>query len=126
MHSHILRHGAAVVAAGVAGTLANAVAAALIVDGALIRFTLVPGRYAVAILVAAALPIVFRRFDRQFATAIGLVLLTVAPSLLAKLAFGAGAPWPTVLGLNAVYALAAVAVFLIAERILPSGSPAVS
>jgi len=119
MQAGYLRHIAAIVAAGIAGTLANAAAAALLIDGTLIRLALVPGRYAIAILVASVLPFILARTGVRPAAAIGFVILAVAPSLLAKLVFGAGAPWPTVLGLNAVYAIAAVAVYLSLARTRP-------
>ena len=114
MHSQPLRLVAAVLAAGIAGTLANAAVAAIAVDGDLIRLALVPGRYVVAILVAATLPLVFRIPGRWNAMVAALGLLTVVPSLLAKLAFGAGASWPMVLGLNAVFALAALSTYCLA------------
>jgi hypothetical protein len=47
------------------------------------------------------------------------VALTVIPSLLAKLVFGVGAPWLFVLGVNAVYALAAWATYLAIARPRP-------
>ena len=101
----------AVIAAGVAGTLLNAVAAAFFVDGTRIGLALLPGRYAVAILVALTLPLAFRLRDSRMAVGISLLVLTLVPSLIAKLVLGAGAAWTTVIGLNAVYAVAALLVY---------------
>ncbi len=123
MYPQPLRIGVAVLAAGTAGTLANAAAAAIAVDADLIRFALVPGRYAVAILVTAALPLLFRLPGRWIPVVAGLCWLTVVPSLLAKLAFGAGAPWPIVLGLNGVFAVAALLTYRLTALPL-RGSPA--
>jgi hypothetical protein len=50
------------------------------------------------------------------------VALTVIPSILAKLVFGADAPWLFVLGVNAVYAIAAWVVYLAIMR-AGSGRP---
>ncbi len=113
----MLREIIAVVAAGIAGTVANGVAVALVVAPARIDLLLVPGRYGVAILVAAALPFLFRRLNGAAAWISALVTLTVVPSLLAKLVFGAGAPWGLVLGLNAVYAVVAIAIYRLATRL---------
>jgi hypothetical protein len=101
----------AVVLAGVAGTIANAIAAGIVIIPSAIRLALVPGRYAVAVAVAALLPFIFRLARPSTGTLLGLVALTALPSLLAKLVFNAHAPWPIVGLLNAVYALAALIVY---------------
>jgi hypothetical protein len=104
----------AVVLAGVAGTVANALAAAIVVSPASIRLALVPGRYAVAVVVAGTLPFIFSLARQPISPMLGLVVLIVVPSLLAKLVFSAPAPWSIVLLLNAVYALVALAVYALA------------
>ena len=101
----------AVVLAGVAGTIVNAIAAAIVISPAAIKLALVPGRYAVAIVVAGTLPFIFSMAQQPIISVLGLVVLTVVPSILAKLVFSAPAPWSIVLLLNAVYALAALAVY---------------
>lgn len=106
-----LRTVLAVVAGGVAGTLANALAAAALVNASLWILALAPGRYAVAILLMVAVPFLYRLLPGVRGAVLALVFLTVAPSLLAKLAFGALAPWPVVLSLNLVYALVALVVY---------------
>jgi hypothetical protein len=100
-----------VVLAGVVGTIANAVAAAIVVSPASIRLALVPGRYTVAIVVAASLPFILSLVRQPISPMLGLVVLTVIPSLLAKLVFSARATWSIVLLLNAVYALVTLAVY---------------
>lgn len=104
----------AVVLAGVAGTVVNAVAAAIVISPAAIKLALVPGRYVIAILVAGTLPLIFAMAPQPISSVLGLIALTVVPSILAKTVFSAPAPWSIVLLLNAVYALVALAVYEIA------------
>ncbi len=101
----------AVVAAGVVGTLANTVALALVVSSDRLALALVPGRYAVAIALCLALPLLARTVGGPWFFVIGIVWLTVAASVLAKLVFGVGAAWAMVLGFNLVYAIAAIATY---------------
>jgi hypothetical protein len=107
----ILRTVIAVVLAGVAGTLANAAAAALFVSGGLWQLAAVPNRYAIAILFAAAIPLVYRLLPGAWGAALALIALTLAPSLLAKLVLAAAAAWPVVLAMNFIYALTALVVY---------------
>jgi len=107
----ILRTAVAVVLAGVAGTLANALAAVVFVNPALWPLALAPGRYAIAVLLAAGVPAIYRLVPGAWGAALALGLLTVAPSLLNKLVFGGLAAWPVLLALNFVYALVALVVF---------------
>ena len=100
----------AVVLAGVAGTVVNAIAAAIVISPAAIRLGLVPGRYVVAVLVAGTLPFIFSMAPQPISSVLGLIVLTVVPSILAKLVFSAPAPWSIVLMLNCVYALVTLAV----------------
>jgi hypothetical protein len=50
------------------------------------------------------------------AAALAIVALSVIPTVLAKLVFGAGASWLFVLAVNAVYAVAAWATYLALAR----------
>ena len=106
-----IKHILAVIVAGVAGTLANALAVAAFVNPELIRLALVPGRYGVAVAVALAIPLCLWLVRGRAAPWAALALLTVIPSLLAKFVFGAGAPWHLVLALNAVYGFAALVAY---------------
>jgi hypothetical protein len=108
----------AIVVAGVAGTIANSVVVALLTPIPFVPLAISPGRNAVAIAVAVLLPVIYALTSGGAAAALALVATTVIPSLLAKLVFGAGAPWGFVLGVNAVYALAAWAVYRV---IAPAG-----
>ena len=101
----------AVVGAGVIGTLANAVAIAIFVSLDRMALVLVPGRYGVAIALCLMLPILARYLNRAWFFVVGTVWLTVAASVLAKFVFAAAAPWLMVLGLNLVYAIAAIIVY---------------
>jgi hypothetical protein len=106
-----LRRIAAGILAGVAGTFANSVVAAALTPNPFVPLAVSPGRNAVAIAVAVLLPVIYAVTSGGAAAVIALVALTVIPSILAKLVFGIGAPWHFVLGVNAVYAIAAWAVY---------------
>jgi hypothetical protein len=106
-----LRRIVAVIVAGVAGTIANSVVVAALTPNPFVPLAVSPGRNAVAIAVAVLLPVIYAATSGVAAAVIALVALTVLPSILAKLVFGIGAPWPFVLGVNAVYAIAAWAVY---------------
>jgi hypothetical protein len=95
----------------VTATIVNAMAAAIIIAPSRIRLALVPGRYAVAIAVAALLPFVFRSQRLSIGIVLGLSTLTIIPSLFAKLVFNVPTPWLIVTLLNAVYALTALIVY---------------
>jgi hypothetical protein len=113
---------AAVVVAGLIGAVANNVFVAVIMQVSGLGLDLAlqlaqrPGRYAIAIAVAALLPLL-ARLSGPLAWAAALVLLTVIPPLLAKLVFTPDAPLIWALAANLVYAGAAVATYaLIARR----------
>jgi len=106
-----------IVLAGAAGTVVNAIAAAIVVSPANIKLALVPGRYAVAIAVAGTLPFIFAMAQQPISSMLAFVVLTVVPSILSKLVFAAPRPWTIVLLINAVYALTALAVYgLVASK----------
>ena len=117
-----LRRIVAVIVAGVAGTIANSVAVAALTPNPFVPLAVSPGRNAVAIAVAVLLPVIYAVTSGVAAAVIALVALTVIPSILAKLVFGADAPWLFVLGVNAVYAIAAWVVYLAIMR-AGSGRP---
>lgn len=117
MSREATRAAAAVVIAGVVGTLVNAEALAVLLDPARLALALVPGRYLVAITVCAALPALHRRLNWPWFWAAALLWLTLAPSLLAKFVFAAEAGWGQVLKFNLVFALSALVTYgLIAPR----------
>jgi hypothetical protein len=102
----------AVLVAGVAGELANALAIALAFpDQSFFDLAASPGRVAVAVAVAALLPVIGTKFAHGPRVLLSIFALTVIPSVLAKLVFGAGADWGVVLGLNAIYAGVALLAF---------------
>jgi hypothetical protein len=102
----------AVIVAGIVGTIANSVIVAALTPNEFIPLAISPGRNAVAIAVAVLLPLIYAWTSGAVAAIIAVVALTVIPSVLAKLVFGVGAPWLFVIGVNAVYAVAAWAVYL--------------
>jgi hypothetical protein len=102
----------AVVIAGVAGTIANSVVVAALTPNDFLALAISPGRLIVAIIVAALLPVIYAQMSGAKAGVVAVAALTIIPSLLAKLVFGVGAPWGLALGVNAVYAVVAWAVYL--------------
>ena len=112
----------AVFAAGIVGALLNnAFVAALMeiadagASDAALALMLKPGRYAVAVAVAATLPFAARLAGPR-AWAVSLIVLTVVPSLLTLLWFNPAAPWIWVLAANLVYATAATGVYAMLVR----------
>ena len=102
----------AVVVAGVAGTIANSVIVAALTPNDFVTLATSTGRLGVAIVVAGLLPLIYQQISGATAAVIAVMALTIVPSVLAKLAFGVGAPWGLVLAVNGVYALVALAVYL--------------
>lgn len=101
----------AVILAGVAGTLTNTLALAIVLGADRWSLALVAGRYVVAVVLCLALPILARAVRQPWFWIAGLTWLTILASVLAKLVFGVDAAWPTVLGFNFSYALAAMLVY---------------
>jgi hypothetical protein len=106
----------AVIVAGVVGTIANSVIVAALTPNAFLPLAISPGRNAVAIAVAVLLPVIYAGLSGVPAAILAIAALTVIPSILAKLVFAIDAPWLFVLGVNAVYAVAAWAVYLAMAR----------
>ncbi|MEM7023642.1 MAG: hypothetical protein AAF637_13780 [Pseudomonadota bacterium] len=112
----ILRIALAIILAGIVGTIANSIVVAALTDLPFATLALSPGRNAVAIAVAILLPLIYVGLSGARAAVLAIVALAVIPSVLAKLVFGVGAPWLFVLGVNAVYAVAAWATYLALGR----------
>lgn len=113
----LIRTLAAVLAGGIAGTLANAAAAALFLNPSLfMRLATVPNRYVIGVVFVALVPLIYRLLPGAWGAFVALVLLTLAPSLLAKLGLGAMTAWTTVLALNFVYGLAALVAYRLVLR----------
>lgn len=113
MNSTATRVLIAIIVAGIVGTIANTAALVALLGSDRMSLALVPGRYLVAIALCAALPLMDRWLWGAWFWAAALAWLTVAPSLLAKLAFAAAAGWGAVLAFNLVYAVAALATYLL-------------
>lgn len=111
----------AVVVAAIAGTLANAVAAGIWLGADKFSLALVPGRYGVAILCTALIPLLAARLAALPFFLVSVLVLTLLASLIAKFAFGAGAPWFTVIALNAVFAVATWGTYMWLSEKLASG-----
>jgi hypothetical protein len=102
----------AVVVAGVVGTIANSVVVAALTPSGFLHLATSPGRNGVAIAVAVLLPVIYAALSGVPAAVLAIAAMTVVPSVLAKLVFGVAAPWPFVMGVNVVYAVAAWLVWL--------------
>lgn len=102
---------AAIVLAGIGGTLANSLAVSLGVGADFLSLALSPGRNGVAIAVAASLAFILPQVPGLWGWLFGFVVLTVVPSLLARYVFGVGAPWEALLLYNGVYAAAACLIY---------------
>ena len=113
----IVRTVLAVLLAGAAGTLANAAAAGLFLRPDLFeRLAVVPNRYVIGIVFVAAVPLIYRLLRGAWGAVLALAVLTLAPSLLAKIGLGVVTAWPTVLALNFVYGLTALVVYRLVQR----------
>lgn len=107
----------AVVAAGVLAAVIDNAAAAFLFGLDFAALSQTYGRYAVAVGLAALLPFLGRAAPDPAAFVLSVAVLAVAAATLAKLAFGYGAAWSTVLILTTVYGLAATILYrLIAGR----------
>src|SRR3981081_1177526 len=78
-----------VVLSGLAGTVVNAIAAAIVVSPANIKLALVPGRYGSTIAVAGSLPFLVAMVQQPISSMLAFVVLTGFPSILSKLVFAA-------------------------------------
>ena len=116
MASRLLGTALSVVAAGIVGTVANAVAAAAYLGLSRLDLALMPGRYGVAIACVATLPFIFLLTREPARTVLSLVALTALPSLIAKIILAADAPWTTVIVLNAVFAVFAFGTYWLLAR----------
>jgi len=111
----------AVVVAGVVGALLNNAFVAVLMElgdlgaAAAVDLLFKPGRYLIAIAVAAVLPFA-ARLEGPRAWVVSLLVLTVVPSLLTLLWFNPGAPEIWVLAANLVYATAATGVYAMLVR----------
>ncbi len=110
--SDTVRTALAVILGGVVGTIVNSVAVSFVIPSVdLLQLLQVPGRYTVAILVTALLPLIYAQTSGSGAMLVSIAALTIIPSVLAKMVFGVGAPWHLVLLLNLVFAVVAWAVY---------------
>ena len=102
--------------AGIVGTIANSILINILAGADVMPLILSFGRNFVAILVAFLLIPLFRGDNGVVAFVVGVVLLTIIPSLLAKYVFGADAPWNFVLLVNALYAVTATVIYAACYR----------
>ncbi|WP_386680637.1 hypothetical protein [Loktanella sp. R86503] len=105
-----------VIIAAILGTTFNAIAVNIMAGEEVMPLITSLGRNLVAIIVALLLIPTFARGGNLAAWAIALIALTVIPSLLAKFAFGAAAPWQFVLTVNFIYAFVATLIYAVSYR----------
>ncbi|RYH02266.1 hypothetical protein EU805_10470 [Salipiger sp. IMCC34102] len=102
--------------AGIVGTIANSIAINIMAGAEVMPLILSFGRNAVAILIALLLIPIFGRRPGVVPFVLGVAVLTLLPSLLAKFVFGAEAPWGFVLWVNFIYALVATIIYAACYR----------
>lgn len=106
----------AAILGGIAGTIANSVAITAATGTPLAPLIFSFGREAVAILVALLLIPIFARTVGAPAWITGFLVLTLIPSVLAKLVFAAAAPWSLAFLFNGIYAIVAIIVYVLITR----------
>ena len=112
----MLRSFIVAVIAGIVGTIANSIAINIMAGADVMPLILSFGRNAVAILVAFLLIPLYARRSGAIPFVLGVAILTLLPSLLAKFVFGADAPWSFVLWVNFIYALVATIIYAACYR----------
>ena len=107
------RSAAAVLAGGIVGTLAVFIAVNGLLGVPFAALFARPGKFVVAVLIAATFPLIFRKLPAVSATLLAVAFAMIVPTVLANTAFvgAAPTPWPTLLGFNAIFALVATATF---------------
>lgn len=102
----------AVLVAGIGATLIDNLAAQLLFGLDFMKLTTqAPGRFGVALAGAALLPFLLGAVRGAAGYVVSAVVLAVGAAVLAKLVFGYGAPWPTVLTLTSIYAVSAIVLY---------------
>lgn len=102
----------AVIVAGVAATLIDNAAAALLFGADFVALTVErPGRFLVALGGAALLPFLLGLLEGPARYVLAFAALALGAAVLAKTVFGYAAPWPNVLLLTSVYAVSAILIY---------------
>lgn len=101
----------AALVAALAGTWVSAILAALVLPVSALSLMTRVDLYIVAVVATLTLIWLFRKLGPIGGWAAGLVVLTLLPSLLTKLIFGAASGWLLVLVLNAIFAVTALVVY---------------
>ena len=101
---------------GIAGCVANSIAVAIVLGAPLIGLIFSPGRQFFSILFAMALIPIFAKISGAAAWIIGVVVLVALGAGSVKWGFGSQLGWSYVLPLNGVYAIAAIAVYVLVAK----------
>jgi hypothetical protein len=115
--------------AGIAGSFAYALAAALFVETGLLQLAVDPRFHLVGIFFVLPAPVVYRFLSGAWSAALALLLMTLLPALATKAGGETALAWHELLALTFVYALTALVVYrLVAGNrtaaAAPSGPPA--
>jgi hypothetical protein len=106
-----LRTALAVLLAGVAGSVAYALAAAFFVEAAQMQLAADPRFHLVGVFFAVPVPLLYRFVPGAAGAGVALLLLTLLPALASKLGGDAVLGWPVLLALTFIYALTALVVY---------------
>ena len=109
--SRLPRYAASVLAAGLAGLVANALIVWMIAEADPGPMLYSPTRIVVAFAAAALLPPIHVRFPFILEDLISLLALTLIPAAVDQWALGSPAPWSEEIAFTAVYAAAALMVY---------------
>jgi len=103
-------------AGGIGGLLLQSAAVAAIVGVPYMVLITTWGRYVVAIALVALFCAFYKTLTRSQALVASLVAGAVIPAMLARFAFGSGAPWLTLLAFNLLFSVIALVIFRTISR----------
>ena len=101
---------------GVGDLLLQSAAVAAIVGAPYTVLITTWGRYVVAIALVALFCAFYKTLTQTQALVASLVAGSMIPAMLARFAFGSGAPWLTLLGFNLLFSVIALVIFRMISR----------
>jgi hypothetical protein len=113
----------AVALAGIAGSIAYALAGALFVDAGLLQLAADPRFHLVGIFFVLPAPVVYRFLSGAWSAALALALMTLLPALASKAGGETALAWQVLLALTFVYALTALVAYRLVAGPRPASGP---